>query len=81
MSDETVEHERCRLRSLPSHQFVDREEFCRLLVSRRGLERLDDPRARARGLLDRSTGVRFLIESERLQRVAAEQAAATDSSS
>ncbi len=47
-------------------RFVDRDEYCQLLVSRKHLSRCDDPFARTCGLLDSETGVRFVIEEDRL---------------
>ena len=52
-------------RSLNSH-FVSPAQFCELLVSRRNLDRSDDPDAQARGLVDRSIGMRFLVKEEEL---------------
>ena len=50
------------------HVFVDRDEFYRLLTSRRHLIPADDPAANLRGVLEPETGRRFLIEQERLFR-------------
>jgi hypothetical protein len=44
--------------------FVEREEFCRMLLSNRKLVRSDEPAYR--GLLDVETGRRFLIERDEL---------------
>ena len=46
--------------------FVQRDEFCRLLLSSRKLVRADEPGGCVRGLLDVTTGTRFLIEQEKL---------------
>ena len=51
-----------------AERFVDRDEYCQLLVSRKHLSRCDDPRARILGLLDSETGVRFVIEEDCLFR-------------
>ena len=56
--DELREHQFCR--------FVDPEEYRQLLVSSRQLLRADEPGARLRGLVDPSTGTRFMTEEERL---------------
>ncbi len=50
----------------PECEFVDRNEYCRLLVSRQQFVRVDYAAANVRGLMDRATGRRFLIEEERL---------------
>lgn len=47
-------------------RFVGRGRFEELLVSTRHLNRADEPRARAFGLIDPRTGFRFLIEEEKL---------------
>jgi hypothetical protein len=49
-----------------SIRFVEREEYLALITSMRKLERADDYTAELRGLLDRSSGERFVIEEERL---------------
>ena len=46
-------------------RFVDRQQFCEMLVSSRQLTRCDLPAERIRGIYDAKTGIRFLIE-ERL---------------
>jgi hypothetical protein len=66
MTLQVTREQRQRLRTHADCRFVDAVEFCRLLVSNRPLERSDDARARLRGLRDRSTGRRFLIEEESL---------------
>ena len=47
-------------------RFVDRDEFCGLLISRASLSRCDIPNARIRGVFNASTGLRYLIEEELL---------------
>ena len=44
--------------------FVERDEFCKLLLSFRKVIRSDEPAAR--GLLDVATGERLLIKQEKL---------------
>jgi hypothetical protein len=63
---ETLQAERIAMRQRPGLTFVDRDEFCRLLLSFRKLIRDDEPSVRARGLLDVRSGERYLIEQERL---------------
>jgi hypothetical protein len=46
--------------------FVQRDEFCRLLLSCKRMVRADEPADQLRGLLDIETGMRFLIEQEKL---------------
>ena len=46
-------------------RFVDRQQFCDMLVSSRQLTRCDLPAERIRGIYDAESGIRFLIE-ERL---------------
>lgn len=48
--------------------FVDHDQYCELLTSRRQLVRQDDPRKCLRGLLDTESGVCYLIEEDRLAR-------------
>ncbi|MFO0904364.1 MAG: hypothetical protein U0939_15275 [Pirellulales bacterium] len=45
---------------------VEPDEFCRLVVSMRPLQRRDDPEAGLRGLEDTSTGEQFYVEDVRL---------------
>jgi hypothetical protein len=67
MEDATFVEQRRILRSRPKHRFLEREAYCELLISpRRRLERSDDERANVRGLVDHDTGMRYLIEEERL---------------
>jgi hypothetical protein len=63
---ETVDDRRRAIRESANSTFVQREEFCSLLVSTRRLVRSDEPRLGVRGLLDVETGTRFLIEQEKL---------------
>ena len=46
--------------------FVDPEQFNRLAISNRQLDRRDDRRAGLRGLLDAETGEWFVVEEDRL---------------
>jgi len=52
--------------------FIGPEEFNRLAISNRQLDRRDDRRAGLRGLLDAETGEWFVVEENRLY--ASEQA-------
>jgi hypothetical protein len=63
---ETIDQRRAALGDKSDYTFVQRDEFCRLLLSSRRLVRSDEPRLRARGLKDVDTGARFLIEQEKL---------------
>ncbi len=63
---EAVERRRDALRSTAGGVFVDRDAFCHLLLSRQSLVRSDDSAASLQGVLEPETGVRYLIESERL---------------
>lgn len=47
-------------------RFVERDEYFDLIMSTRKLDRADDYSARLRGLLDRTSGERYLIEDEKL---------------
>ncbi len=44
-------------------RFVDRDEYCQLLVSRRNLQRIKFENENLYGLLDRETSSQFLIHS------------------
>jgi hypothetical protein len=56
-----------RGRQLPTENiFVNRDEFCKLMLSYRKLVRADEPGNRVRGLLDIESGERYLIEQEEL---------------
>jgi hypothetical protein len=57
---------RKRFRSELACKFVEASDFCRLLVSSLDLERSDENTARLAGLRDMSTGIRYLIELEKL---------------
>ncbi len=46
--------------------FVRRDEFCQLLLSWNKLVRADEPEVNICGLLDLTTGARFLIDREEL---------------
>jgi len=63
---ETIDERRRVLRERSEFTFVQREEFCRLLLSTRRMVRSDEPDVHVRGLLDVDTGARFLIEQEKL---------------
>jgi len=49
-------------------QFVGPQEYCKLLVSNKQLERSDEHMLGIRGVFDLKTGVRFLIHEEDLLR-------------
>ena len=66
MGISTVRRRREALYSQTDCEFVEPRTFCELLTSRRNLERANDSSSNTFGLLDRETGVRFLIEVERL---------------
>ncbi len=57
---------RKRLLDQENTRFVDKQEFGRLLVSFRRLERFNVVPARLHGLQDRDNGIRYLIEDEKL---------------
>lgn len=64
-----VGHGERRRRAKPvpvQSNFVDPDEFLRLLLSRQVLVRSDPSKGNIRGLLDPITGRQFLIEQERL---------------
>jgi hypothetical protein len=63
---DTVDDRRRAMRESSNATFVQREEFCNLLLSTRRMIRSDEPALRVRGLLDMDTGTRFLIEQEKL---------------
>jgi hypothetical protein len=63
---EMIRVQRSALRERAENSFVQREEFCRLLLSCRKMVRADEPAVSVRGLLDVTTGIRFLIEQENL---------------
>lgn len=52
-------------------RFIDAERFCELLVSTRHLIRADDSAAGLRGLLEPTTGIRFMIEEQHLRNFSA----------
>jgi hypothetical protein len=58
---------RRELQRLRDCRFVDPAEYRRLLLSRRRLERADEPRAALRGLRDVRSGRRYLVEDELLK--------------
>ena len=66
MLTETLDDRRRAMRDCADFTFVQREEFCRLLLSTRRMVRSDEPDLNVRGLLDTETGTRFLIEQEKL---------------
>lgn len=57
---------RQKLQGQDDIKFVDRFEFSKLLVSFRRLERSDVGKARIHGLRDPLSGIRYLIEEEKL---------------
>lgn len=63
---ESIDERRAAMRERSEYTFVQREEFCRLLLSTRRLIRSDEPRLKMRGLMDLETGDRYLIEQEKL---------------
>jgi hypothetical protein len=63
---ETIDGRGRTMRDGSSSIFVQRDEFCSLLLSTRRLVRSDEPGRGVRGLLDVDTGARFLIEQEKL---------------
>jgi hypothetical protein len=48
-------------------KFVTGDEFCRLITSRRQLERWDDHALGLRGLLDSASAIRWVIHERQLQ--------------
>jgi hypothetical protein len=66
MLTERIDGRRRAMRDRAEFTYVQREEFCRLLLSTRHLVRSDEPDLNVRGLLDTETGTRFLIEQEKL---------------
>jgi hypothetical protein len=63
---ETLDGRRRAMRERSEFTFVQRDEFCRLLLSTRRMVRSDEPDVNVRGLMDVETGARFLIEQEKL---------------
>jgi hypothetical protein len=63
---ESIDERRAAMRENSEYTFVERDEFCRLMLSTRRLVRSDEPRLQYRGLMDLDTGARFLIEHEEL---------------
>ena len=63
---ETLDHRRRELHKRADYIFVESLEFCQLLVGRKKLRRSDEKAAAMRGLIDPATGVKFLIEEEKL---------------
>lgn len=61
-----IGEQRERLRLESRCRFVDRMSFCELLISHKRLQRDDNWDANVRGLLDSGTGIRYLIEAEKL---------------
>ncbi len=66
MLTEKTDGRRRAVRDRADFTYVQREEFCRLLLSTRRMVRSDEPDRNVRGLLDTETGKRFLIEQEKL---------------
>jgi hypothetical protein len=52
------------VRPFTRSEFVQRDEFCELLLSSRRMIRADEPDVNLRGLVDLETGTRFLIKQE-----------------
>jgi len=63
---ESITSMRDQLRSNEGVRFIDRAEFCQLLISAKDLDRCDFPHANVRGLFDANSGLKFLIEEEEL---------------
>jgi len=57
---------RCDRQQPTENIFVNRDEFCKLILSYRKLVRADEPGNRVRGLLDVESGERYLIDQEEL---------------
>ena len=55
-----------RLRAEKDVRFVDRSEYCDLLVCSRNLTRCDIKAAGIRGIFDPELGLRYFIEEDRL---------------
>ena len=58
-----------RLSPLPTDsecRLVESVEFCKLILSRKRLQRSDQPATGLRELLDLETGTRFMIEEQKL---------------
>ena len=51
---------------MPTLRHIEPEEFCRLVVSNRTLQRCDDPQSGLRGLEDLATGECYVVEDLRL---------------
>jgi len=62
-----ISRRRRELEHLRDCRFVDPAEYRRLLLSRRRLERADEPRAALRGLRDVRSGRLYVVEDERLK--------------
>jgi hypothetical protein len=62
----SVQKQRFSPRERLAGTFVERDEFCRLLLSVRRMVRSDEPAVNLRGLRDLATGKRFFIEREKL---------------
>ena len=62
----TVLENRKNLKSQEGCIFIDSEEFCRLAVSNQELTRIDFPKAEMKGFAESDTGIRYLIENEKL---------------
>ena len=61
-----TEANRAELRAQENVQFVNRQQYCKLLVANRVLNRCDVPSARVRGIYDPALGRRYFIEEERV---------------
>lgn len=65
---EMHDEQRRGLRQFTRSKYVQRDEFCKLLLSCRKMVRADEPEVDVRGILDLETGTRFLIERRKLFR-------------
>ena len=63
---EMLPEQRRALRQFTRSEFVQRDEFYRLLLSCRKMVRSDEPAVDLLGLFDLETGTRFLIERRKL---------------
>lgn len=62
-------HRKSRLHMLSNDsncRYVDRDEFCRLLLGFSQMDRVDDPESGLRGLRDAATGMLYVIEHDKL---------------
>ena len=66
LQERPLQERRRLLRDKAECRIVDSDEFCKLMLGFRKLVRADDSALQMRGLLDVETGIRFLIEQEKL---------------